>query len=250
MSNSDKSIPNTSGASEEAATLAAELCPVRAAYDAAAQALSEALERKSALTDRAATMKRARDAAQAEVNAARQQWSRLLREADDTLTRDIQKLRAAETSALTLVEEYAAMRQEIGVQITAMEVTVAELAEVAIDKRTRVIELASREAFDALMAQAGDGMAVAYVLHRHATLAPIPVRMQPSDEQVVADFLGQIERQLKVRADSISNAASAAIGVRGLTLDGVDLNLVASPVRRAMVLKENERSLLCIPRAT
>ncbi|NIJ86139.1 hypothetical protein [Xanthomonas arboricola] len=234
MSKSEKTIPNTSGASEEAVTIAAESCPVRAAYDDAAQALHEALARKKALTERAATMTHARDAAQAEANAARQQWSGLLREADGTLTRDIQKLRAAETSALTLVEEYAAMRQEIGVQITAMEVTVAELAEVAIGKRSAVIELASREAFDAMVENVGGEVSRAFVLYKHAAAVSLGGTMA-SDTEVQAAFLEQLGRQVNKRIAATAGNELQLIDVYKLELTGVDMGLVTSPLRRAQL---------------
>ncbi|AOL18282.1 hypothetical protein MOU_05139 [Xanthomonas citri pv. malvacearum str. GSPB1386] len=238
MSKSEKTIPNTSGAAKEAVTIAAESCPVRAAYDAAAQALHEALARKKALTERAATMTRARDAAQAEANAARQQWSELLREADGTLTRDIQKLRAAETSALTLVEEYAAMRQEIGVQITAMEVTVAELAEVAIGKRSAVIELASREAFDAMVENVGGEVARAFVLYKHAAAVSLGGTMA-SDTEVRAAFLEQLGRQVNKRIAATAGNELQLIDVYKLELTGVDMSLVTSPLRRMQLQQPN-----------
>ncbi|ATS67710.1 hypothetical protein NY98_21400 [Xanthomonas citri pv. fuscans] len=236
MSNSDKSIPNTNGASEEAVTIAAESCPVRAAYDAAAQALHEALARKKALAERVATMTRAREAAQAEANTARQQWSGLLREADGTLTRDIQKLRAAETSALTLVEEYAAMRQEIGMQITAMEVTVAELAEVAIDKRSSLIELSSREAFTAMVENVGNEVARAFVLYKRAATITSGGAMA-SDKEVRAAFLEQLGRQVDKRVATVTDTLAQCGDVKALELVSVDMGLVSSPIRRAQLLQ-------------
>lgn len=236
MSKSEKTIPKMSGASEGVVTIAAESCTVRAAYDAAAQALHEALARKMALTERAATMTRARGAAQAEANAARQHWSGLLREADGTLTRDIQKLRAAETSALTLVEEYAAMSQEIGMQITAMEVTVAELAEVAIGKRSAVIELASREAFDAMVENVGGEVARAFVLYKHAAAVSLGGTMA-SDTEVQAAFLEQLCRHVDKRADAAPMTADELVGVQKLEFKDVDMSLVASPIRRMQLSK-------------
>ncbi|MEC5112882.1 hypothetical protein [Xanthomonas oryzae] len=237
MSNSERTIPNTSGAAKEAVTIAAESCPVRAAYDAAAQALHEALARKTALTERAATMTRARDAAQAEANAARQQWSGLLREADGTLTRDIQKLRAAEASALTLVEEYGVMHQEIGMQVTGMEVSVAELAEVAIGKREAVIELASREAFAKMVEKVGDAVASAFVLYKRGA-AVTPGGMMASDSEVRAAFLDQLGREVDKRVALITCPISVPPDVQDLDLNGADMSLVLSPVKRARLRQQ------------
>jgi len=61
-----------------------------------AQQLAEAAQRKRALRAKIETMSRAQQAAQGEAVKARQQWSAKLRDSDGTLTRDIQKLRAAE----------------------------------------------------------------------------------------------------------------------------------------------------------
>ncbi|MBB5734423.1 hypothetical protein QSH39_021345 [Xanthomonas arboricola pv. corylina] len=243
MSKSEKTIPNTSGASGESVTIAAESCPVRAAYDAAAQALHEALARKKALTERAATMTRAREAAQAEADAARQQWSGLLREADGTLTREIQKLRAAETSALTLVEEYAAMRQEIGMQITAMGVTVAELAEVAIAKRNAAIEVASHDAFAEMVMEVGDVVARALMLYRNAAHVT-PGSAMASESEVTAAFLEQLGRQVEKRLIILAETADQVTGIQQLDLTEVDMELMGSPIQRAFAKRASDMARL------
>ncbi|OEY89226.1 hypothetical protein NDK37_20105 [Xanthomonas citri pv. glycines] len=237
MSNSEKNIPKTSDASEEAAALAAETCPVRAAYDAAAQALSEALARKRALTERAATMTRAREAAQAEADAARQQWRGMLRDAEGTLTRDIQKLRAAEASALTLVEEYGVMHQEIGMQVTGMEVSVAELAEVAIGKREAVIELASREAFDAMVESVVNEVARAFMLYKRAASVTCGGRMA-SDSEVRAAFLDQLGRQVDKRVKELAGKLAQTDDIPRPELNGVDTMLMVSSLRREKLRQE------------
>ncbi|MCC8620940.1 hypothetical protein [Xanthomonas vesicatoria] len=208
-------------------------CETRGRYEAAAQALSEALGRKKAMTERAARMTRASEAAQAQANAVCAQWRELLRQADGEITREIQKLRASERSSLTLMEEYAAMHKEIQGHMTSIELEVAELAEKSIRERNKVLELASREAFDALMAQACDAMATAYVLHRRAALSPLLAQFRPSDEQVLAGFLHQLGQQINMRSSAVNDAVVEVIGVRGLELDGVDMTLAASPARRA-----------------
>lgn len=208
---------------------------VRARYEAAAHALGEALERKRAMSERATKMARAGEAAQAQVNAVREQYRQLLRQTDGELTREIQKLRATERSSLTLVEEYAEMQHEIQVQVKGMELEVAELASTCMELRSRVLGLASQEAFDALMAQAGDAMAAAYVLHRRATLSAMLVKMRPSDDQVLAGFVHKLERQIKERVGLVGEQAAGATGVKELELDGVDMELAWSPARRLML---------------
>ncbi|AZR37074.1 hypothetical protein NX08_019600 [Xanthomonas vasicola] len=183
--------------------------------------------------ERAATMARAGEAAQAQANVACERYRQLLRQAEGELTREIQKLRASERSSLALVEEYAAMRQEIATQIVSMELEVAELAEKGIDLRNSVLDAAAREAFDAMIDKAGDAMATAYALHRRATLSPLLARIRPSDDQVFAGFLHQLGQQIKMRSSAVNDAVAEVIGVQDLELDGVDMTLAASPARRA-----------------
>ncbi|NIK64384.1 hypothetical protein [Xanthomonas cannabis] len=232
MSDSEKAIPTTSGASE-VTTVAGPPCTVRATYAEAAQALNEALARKRGLTERAATMTRARAAAQSEADTARQQWRGLLREAEGSLTRDIQKLRAAEASALTLVEEYGAMHQEIGMQVMAMEVSIAELAELAIGKRNEVIELVSREAFAEMVAEVGDVVARALVLYKNAA-SVMPGCEIASEREVRAAFLEQLGRQVDKRVAVVAQTVVKASGIQQLELTGVNKSLIASPIQRAL----------------
>ncbi|CAD7726452.1 hypothetical protein LMG31884_39640 [Xanthomonas hydrangeae] len=235
MNTNTATTRDISSEANEAATKPSTPCDVRARYEAAAQALSEALARKKVMADRATTMSRAGDAAQVEADTVQQLWRGLLRDADGTLTREVQKLRAAERSALTLVEEYAAMHQEIRAQMDGMELEVAELAARGIGLRDEVLEVASREAFDTLMAKAGDTMAVAYELHRCAVSSSTMVRMQPSDEQLLADFLHRIGQQINARCDAVGELVGEAIGAQKLELDGVDMALARSPLRRSML---------------
>ncbi|WP_435004712.1 hypothetical protein [Xanthomonas arboricola] len=219
----------------QASTTLTTPCEVRARYEAAAQALSEALVRKRAMREHAAKMARAGEAARAQANAVCDQYRELLRQADGELTREIQKLRASERSSLTLVEEYAAMQKEIQAQVTGMELEVAELASAAMGLRNRMLELASQETFDTLMAQAGDAMAAAYTLYRRATLSSVQLQMRPSDDQVLAGFVYKPEKQIKERVGLVGEQVASAIGVRELKLDGVDVVLAGSPSRRAML---------------
>ncbi|MFA1768326.1 hypothetical protein QT922_012995 [Xanthomonas campestris pv. campestris] len=208
---------------------------IRAKFEAASQALRDALIKKSAMKERAATMTRARDAAEAEATAARQQWSALLRDADGVLTRDVQKLRAAERSALTLVEEYVAMQQEIESLLAEVEIEVAELAEISIDLHDAVLRLASGEAFSLMMAQSGDAIATAFVLFRRAENARVLARSRPSDDELRSMFLHQLGTKMDAYMQAASDSVRDVIGVPKLMLDGVDMELARSPARRAQL---------------
>ncbi|QOY23802.1 hypothetical protein FYK61_01935 [Xanthomonas citri] len=185
------------------------------------------------MSERAATMARAGEAAQAEADAARSQWRELLRDTNGLLTREIHKLRAAERSALTLVEEYAAMQQEIQGQVSGMELEVAELADEGIRLRDRVLNAAASQSFDAMIDVAGDAIATAYVLHRRATLEPLQVRVRPSDEQVLGEFLHLLGKKMQERMGVVAGTVAEAVGAPELELVGVDMMLAGSPARRA-----------------
>ncbi|ARV24837.1 hypothetical protein ABFO19_19975 [Xanthomonas citri pv. glycines] len=232
-------------ASGDPATNAGEALPIlsrleqaRMKFEDASQALRDGLSRKSAMKERAATMARARDAAEAEATAARQQWSALLRDADGVLTRDVQKLRAAERSALTLVEEYVLMQQEIQSLLAVVEIEVAELAEKSIDLHDAVVRLASGEAFSLMMAQSGDAIATAFVLFRRAENARVLARSRLSDDELRSMFLHQLGANLDAHMQAAEDSAKGIIGVPALELGGVDMELARSPARRSHLRQE------------
>ncbi|MCL1552490.1 hypothetical protein [Xanthomonas nasturtii] len=231
--------------SQDASTEAGKALPsaprldhVRANFEDAAQALRDAVNRKSAMKERAATMARARDAAESEASVARQQWSALLRDADGVLTRDIQKLRAAERSALTLVEEYAAMQQEIESLLAAMDLEIAELAGTSIDLHDTVVRLASGEAFSRLMAQSGDAIAAAFVLFKRTEDARVLVRSRLSDDELRSMFLHQLGTTMDAHMQAADDSVRSIIGVPALDLAGVDMALARSPARRSQLRQE------------
>ncbi|MCD0258369.1 hypothetical protein JWH11_08580 [Xanthomonas melonis] len=211
-------------------------------FEDASQALRDAVSRKSAMKERAATMARARGAAEAEATAARQQWSALLRDADGVLTRDVQKLRAAERSALTLVEEYVAMQQEIQSLLAAVEIEVAELAEKSIDLHDAVVRLASGEAFSLMMAQSGGAIATAFVLFKQAENSGVLARSRLSDEELRLMFLHQVGVKMDAHMQAANDSVRDVLGVPELVLDGVDMALAKSPARRSQLRQEMEAS--------
>ncbi|WP_234030027.1 hypothetical protein [Xanthomonas vasicola] len=206
--------------SEYAATDAREASPnpgrleqVRTKFEEASQALRDAVSRKSAMKERAATMARARDAAEAEATAARQQWSALLRGADGVLTRDVQKLRVAERSALTLVEEYVAMQQEIESLLAALEIEVAELAETSIDLHDAVVELVSSDAFSLMMVQSGDAIATAFVLFKKTENARVLARSRLSDDELRLMFLHQVGMKMDAHMQAANDSVRDVLSV-------------------------------------
>lgn len=236
----DSESMNQAGHGAEATTKTPSVGIVenRAAYEVKAQELRDAVARKAAMVGRLETMTRAQHAAQAEAEAVRKQWSTKLRDSDGVLSREIQKLRVAERSALSLVEEYQAMQQEMKPQLASHELSVADLAHQCIAHRNSVVRVAADDAYLDLMAQAGGLIATAYSLYRIANTAEIVMRTRPSDEQLEAAFLAKIGRDLTARMSGVGESVKRAIGTSSLALDGVDMGLVNSPARRSMLVKQ------------
>ncbi|WP_235642911.1 MULTISPECIES: hypothetical protein [Stenotrophomonas] len=59
-------------------------------------------------------------------------------DSDGTLTRDIQKLRANERSALSLAEEYEAMEGEIAAELPRLELELAEVAKDCLSAKNAI----------------------------------------------------------------------------------------------------------------
>lgn len=119
----------------------AEVAPVsenRRRLNELAQQLASVVQRKRVLVGKVDTMQRAKQAAQGDAAAARQQWSAKLRDSDGTLTRDIQKLRANERSALSLAEEYEAMEGEIAAELPRLELELAEVAKDCLSAKNAI----------------------------------------------------------------------------------------------------------------
>ncbi len=123
--------PRNSRDGNDAVTTAAseDIAEKRAAYEIKAQELREAIARKIAMIERVKTIVRAEQAAKADAEAARQQWSAKLRDSDGALSRDIQKLRVTERSALSLMDEYQEMQQELSPMLASHDLNVAGIAQ-------------------------------------------------------------------------------------------------------------------------
>jgi len=222
------------GCEEIAMTGKAVISEKRASYEAKAQALHEALARKTAMIGRIATLDRAQQAAQAEAAAARLQWSEKLRGSDGVLTREVQKLRVAERSALSLVEEYQVLQKELAPTLAGVELEVARLADDCIRGRSDVVRVVAEDAYSVLIENAGSLMATAMELHRIAETSSVNWNSRASDDEISGAFLAKVGRDLKAR-EAPTDLIGEAMGISQLDLDGVDMQLVNSPARRSIL---------------
>lgn len=236
MSNAEN-VSQIGDSTAEVAMPSVQIDEKRAAYEIRAQELREAVARKAAMVGRVETMARAEQAAQAEAAAARQQWSEKLRGSDGVMTREIQKLRVAERSALSLVEEYHVLQKELAPTLAGLELEVARLADNCFKSRSEVVLVVAEDAYAALMTKVGNLMATAAELQRIAEVLTVDRNSRGSDDEIRAAFLAKVGRDLKTR-DVSTDSVNEAIGISTLDLDGVDMQLVNSPVRRSILQRQ------------
>ena len=191
-----------------------------------AQQLASVMQRKRALMGKVDTMQRAKQAAQGDAAAARQQWGAKLRESDGTLTRDIQKLRANERSALSLAEEYEAMQGEIAAELPRLELELAEVAGYCLNARSTVTWELADQAYEQLLAQAGDSLAFAFALFSRAT--------NSDDADALASrFFGRLGNAVRRRLDdaAVTEQVTQVLALPSMDLSAVDMQLGRSPIR-------------------
>ncbi len=204
----------------------AEAVPVsesRQRLNELAEQLASAVQRKRALVAKVDTMQRAKLAAKGDAAAARQQWSIKLRDADGNLTRDIQKLRASERSALSLAEEYEAMEGEIAAELPRLELELAEIAKDCLSTKNAIASEAASHAYGQLLKQASDSLAVAFALFSLAENAGVNYQQSASADELASKFFGRLSNAVRQRLD---DAAVADQVVQQLALPPMDMNEV------------------------
>lgn len=202
-----------------------------------AQQLANTVQRKRALAGKVDTMQRAKQAAQCDAVAARQQWGAKLRDSDGTLTREIQKLRANERSAVSLAEEYEAMEGEIAAEMPRLELELAEAADRCLRATSRVISEAANQAYGQFIDQAGDSLAVTFALFAKAENADVGYRQSASADELASKFVGRLCNAMRHRLDdpAAANQVAERLALPPMDLSAVDMDLVRSPARRSQL---------------
>ncbi|HDS1090090.1 hypothetical protein I5U15_08750 [Stenotrophomonas maltophilia] len=202
-----------------------------------AQQLASAVQRKRALVGKVDTMQRAKQAAQGDAAAARQQWGAKLRESDGTLTRDIQKLRANERSALSLAEEYEAMEGEIAAELPRLDLELAEVTNRCLSTANSVISEAASQTYEQLLKQAGDSLAVAFALFAKADRSDRTFQNAVYDDELASRFFGRLGIAVRHRLDdaAVTDQVTQVLALPSMDLSAVDMELVSSPIRRSQL---------------
>ena len=228
---SEPAIQSTEGSE------AASVSENRQQLNELAQQLASVVQRKRALVGKVDTMQRAKQAAQGDAAAARQQWSAKLRESDGTLTRDIQKLRANERSALSLAEEYEAMEGEIAAELPRLELELAKTAHSCINVRHGVIEEVAEQVYTQLLEQIGDHLAVAFKLFSLAENAGVAPLQAKGTDELASTFFHRLggEARCRLESDTVIDQVKQWLALPLMDLSAVDMELVRSPARRSQL---------------
>lgn len=205
-----------------------------------ARRLADASQRKQALVGKISKMKRAQQAAQADAAEAKAKWAAKLRESDGELTRDIQKLRANERAAFSLVEEYEVMAGEIAAELPRLELELAEVANECFSVRDAVAREAAGLAYEQLLADAGDSLATAFALFGEAENAGKSPRQASDAEVLASQFFARLGAEVSRRLDSaaVAERVEQQLALPAMELDAVDLELARSPSKRAILKRQ------------
>jgi len=205
-----------------------------------AEELGKAVQIKRSVVGKIETMQRARQAAQADADAAREKWRKKLREGDGTLTREVQKLRVAERSALNLAEEYGSFEEEIAKDVPRVELEAVDLASKCISLSSAVIQDAAQQLFDQTLMQVTDSLVLAFKLFCKAENSGLPSRQKSTVDELAGQFFWQINRHICSRLDnaSVDDQVDAYLALPRFDLREVDMDIVSSPARRETLRKE------------
>lgn len=205
-----------------------------------AEKLGQAVQVKRSVVGKIETMQRARQAAQADADAAREKWREKLREGDGTLTREVQKLRVAERSALSLAEEYNSFEEEIAKDVPRVEIEAVDLASKCISLRSAVIQEAAQQLYDETLMQVTDSLSLAFEVFCRAENSGLPSRQKSTVDELAGQFFWRINRHICGHLDeaSVGDQADAFLALPQLDLRDVDMDIVRSPARRELLRKE------------
>ncbi|MCX2918732.1 hypothetical protein ORK51_00855 [Stenotrophomonas rhizophila] len=212
----------------------------RARLSDLAERLGEAVQVKRGVVGKIETMQRARQAAQADADAAREKWREKLREGDGTLTREVQKLRVAERSALSLAEEYGSFEEEIAKDVPRVELEAVDLASKCISLRSAVIQEAAQQLYDETLMEVTDSLALAFEVFCRAENSGLPAAQKNTVDELAGPFFWRINRHICRHLDDaqVDDQVDAYLALPQLDLRDVDMEIVRSPARREMLRKE------------
>lgn len=202
--------------------------------------LGEAVQAKRSVLSKIEKMQRACQAAQADADAARKNWREKLRQGDGTLTREVQKLRVAERSALSLAEEYGSFEEEIAKDLPRVELEAAELASKCISLRSAVVQDAAQQLYDVTLMQVTDSLSLAFKLFCKVENSRVPSREKSSVGELAGQLFWRINRHICRHLDDapVDDQVDAYLALRQLELRDVEMDIVRSPVRRGMLKKQ------------
>lgn len=162
-------------------------------------------------------------------------------DSDGTLTRDIQKLRANERSALSLAEEYEAMEGEIAAELPRLELELVEVAKDCLSAKNAIASEAASQAYGQLLEQVVDSLAVAFALFSLAENAGVDYRQSASAEELASRFFVRLGNAVRSRLDdaTVTEQVAERLALPPMDMSEIDMKLagsVAARIRRRVEL--------------
>jgi len=199
-----------------------------------AETLAEAVDSKRRTMGTVEKMQRAKQAAQGDADAARLKWREKLRDGDGTITREVQKLRVAERSALSLVEEYEVLEAEVTTGLAALELQAADAAADCVSATGAAVREAADQAYAEALKQAGEALALAFNLYCTAENANQTFNSKHSIDGLSKAFFDRLGNDVwhSYPSEQVKDQVKVYMDLPPIDLQGVDIALVNSPTRR------------------
>lgn len=129
------------------------------------------------------------------------------------------------------------MASEIAAELPRLELELAEGANQCFIARGAVAREAAGQAYEQLLAQAGDSLAAAFALFGEAESAGKSHRQVSDTEALSSRFFARLGAEVSRRLDSaaVAERVEQQLALPAMELDAVDLELASSPAKRAIL---------------
>lgn len=210
----------------------------RSDFESSAEETRRAIHRVNTSLERISSLKAREGSAIAEADRLRMQWSKLLRETDGVLTKELQDLRSAEREARSLAEELALIGLEAQKSMEELRIDAATSASKSAALRRVVLSLVTDRVLDDLSKKLAPDLQRAYSLFRRREIESRTRRDRPDDSALLVAFAARFTAQLRQYSSDSDKDLNAAMGLSELDLTGIDPDLMNSPARRSLLSRQ------------
>jgi len=148
-------------------------------------------------------------------------------------------MRVTERTALALVEEYEALAAELATEMPRFELQATEAAASCVGARNAAVSQAADHASEQALTHAGNHLALAFELFQQVQKAEVFVNSRPSADDLAKQFFDRLGRHARERFGAdMGSQITAYLDLPTFDLQDVDMALLNSPTRRAMLKKQ------------